>query len=169
MKIRNFILPALLAFALVAVSCSSSQSTTSSTASAANLKKSLFNGTWVVNSVEIDPGLKQLAGDVTVLGEGDASCFQGSTWHLISNNNTGTYTLPESSKCYSTTRKIVWSVLGNSFRFKVVDEGTKAKTVTTGYDFEIYNATETYFSLKTTVLFLNKQCPITLNFTKQAK
>ncbi|MFV0482665.1 MAG: hypothetical protein ACK5MG_01025 [Bacteroidales bacterium] len=162
-----------VAILVITSSCATSGTTSVSdatkTVESVSIKKNLFNGTWVVNSVDVDPGLKKLASNVTVLGEGDVSCFQGSTWHLISNNNTGTYTLPESSKCYATTRNIVWSVLGNSFRFKVVDEGVKAKNVTVGYDFEIVNATEEFISLRTSVMFLNKQCPITLNMTKQPK
>ncbi|MFV0506419.1 MAG: lipocalin family protein [Bacteroidales bacterium] len=171
MKIRSFFLALSIATLLVASSCATSGTTSNSNTERNNtvIKKNLFNGTWVVNSIDVDPGLKKLSSGITVLGEGDVSCFQGSTWHLISNNNTGTYTLPESSKCYSTTRNIVWSISDNNFKFKVVDEGDKAKNVTVGYNFEIINATEEFVSLRTSVMFLNKQCPITLNMTKQPK
>ncbi|MFV0522129.1 MAG: hypothetical protein ACK5MI_06850 [Mangrovibacterium sp.] len=162
---KNLLLLSAFIAVLAFASCSSSKST-SGTEDAGDLKKRMFNGTWVVDNVEEDPGLK-LAPDVNVLGIGDPVCFAGSTWALVSNNNTGNIATSELTPCGASDYNIVWDVNGDSYSFKFVDESEKAKQVKTGYAFQIMTIDETTMSLKTTVRFLNKDCPITFNFIKQ--
>ncbi len=153
----------IIMLSAIVMSCSSSKNVSSNDV---ELKKKMFNGTWLVSSVVEDPGLK-IAPDLTVLGIGDPSCFEGAAWKLISNNNTGVISLPDSELCFASDYKIVWTVNGETFSFKLIGEEQKAKEVTTGFAFKILNVDDTSMSLQTSVKFLNKICPITFNFKKQ--
>ncbi len=154
----------LFMLSIFAISCSSSKETT--TDNAADLRKKMFNGTWVLSSVEKDAGLK-LAPDLLLFGIADAQCFNSSTWKMISNNNTGTISLVDSKSCSATSLNTVWTVSGDSYNFKWVESRSTAKEVVTGYTLSVLNIDETSMKLKTTVKFLNKDCAIVLNFVKQ--
>ena len=64
-------------------------------------------------------------------------CYEGSTWNLVQNNKSGTYTFNNTNAdCPSGTANIVWNVLQDGsdqyFTFKDVT-GIKAKQNTAGY------------------------------------
>jgi len=64
-------------------------------------------------------------------------CYEGSTWNLVQNNKTGTYTFNTSSAdCATGTAKIIWDVKEDGsvtyFTFKDIT-GIKAKQNTAGY------------------------------------
>ncbi len=78
----------------------------------------------------------------------DASCFQGSQWNFVSNNNTGSLELTQGGNCPSFESNFKWSITPSGlFEFKFVDQGEKAKQVTTGYSLEVANQTATSFQL----------------------
>ena len=64
-------------------------------------------------------------------------CFEGSTWNLVQNNKSGTYTFNNTStECPSGTANIIWNVLqdGSDYYFTFKDvTGIKAKQNTVGY------------------------------------
>ena len=64
-------------------------------------------------------------------------CYEGSTWNLVQNNKSGTYTFNNSAEgCPSGTANIIWNVLqdGTDYYFTFKDvTGIKAKQNTTGY------------------------------------
>ncbi|MFV0290007.1 MAG: lipocalin family protein [Mangrovibacterium sp.] len=160
----KFLLFGILFMAIFATSCSSSKSATESTS--VDMKKKLFNGTWVLSYVEEDKGL-QLAPDLMVFGLGDAQCFKGSVWNLVSNNNTGVINLAEGTACVAGSYNTMWTVSGDTYNFKFIDSRNTAKHVTTGYSLKILSIDENNMRLQTTVSFLNKQCPIVFHFEKQ--
>lgn len=159
----KLLLVGVLILSLALGACSSSKNTTESSA---DLRKKMFNGNWIVTSVEEDKGL-QLAPDLTVFGIGDAQCFSGSVWRMVSNNNTGTIALHPNSACGEASFNTVWTVAGDAYNFKFVANRATAKNITTGYSLQVLSIDQTSMSLKTTVSFLNKECPIILHFQKQ--
>lgn len=78
----------------------------------------------------------------------DASCFQGSQWKFVSNNNTGSLALNQGGDCPHFDSNFMWSITPNGlFEFKFVDQGEKAKKVTTGYSLQLTNQTGSSFDL----------------------
>ena len=125
-------------------SCASSNSST-------NVKKSQMatakdiRGTWTLTNVNYE-GLatKQVEGNkvvtetvANVFDTASPECYIGSTWSLVQNNKTGTYTFNNpSNSCPSGTANIIWEIKENgnttNFIFKDVT-GIKAKQNTAGY------------------------------------
>lgn len=77
----------------------------------------------------------------TVFDTASPECYEGSTWNLVQNNKTGTYTFNHSdSGCPTGTAKIIWDIKeenGTSyFTFKDIT-GIKAKQNTAGYRMKV--------------------------------
>jgi len=77
----------------------------------------------------------------TVFDTANPECYVGSTWNLVQNNKTGTYTFNNSSAaCPTGTAKIIWDIREEGttsyFTFKDVT-GIKAKQNTTGYKLRV--------------------------------
>ncbi len=122
-----------------------------------------MKGTWTLTSVDYAKNLKIQPFDENA----DISCFIGSTWNLIPNNFTGTYTLNGGSSCPSTVQPIKFEVLGgNLFRFKKIPNGTKAKLVTAGYEMNIKSMDENMMSLSQNVMVDGTSEEIVYNFSK---
>jgi len=101
-----------------------------------------LKGNWTLTNVSYPKGVK-----VTSFHVADATCFEGSQWKFISNNNTGTVTLDPSGNCPTFSSNIVWTISTNqSFNFKFVGN-EKAKQVTVGYELEVVNQTPKSFEL----------------------
>lgn len=78
----------------------------------------------------------------------DSKCFEGSQWKFVSNNNTGVISLNGGSDCPLFESAIKWTISpAGDFNFKFVDEGVKAKYVTTGYSLKVSNQTQDSFQL----------------------
>ncbi|UYW01591.1 lipocalin family protein [Flavobacterium agricola] len=77
----------------------------------------------------------------------DSKCFVGSTWHFVSNNNTGTMSLNQSG-CPAVDGDFKWTVTPNQdFTLKFVGEGEKAKNVTAGFFLKVRNQSANQFQL----------------------
>ena len=56
--------------------------------------KKVIKGDWVLSSISYSkPGTY----NVTLLNDASKACFEASTWQFIPNNNTGLYTINDSS------------------------------------------------------------------------
>ncbi|TDS57539.1 lipocalin family protein [Myroides indicus] len=78
----------------------------------------------------------------------DAHCFEGSQWKFVSNNNSGSLSLNKGGDCPHFESSFKWTVTPNSdFEFKFIDEGVKAKHVTTGYKMKVKNQSANSFEL----------------------
>ncbi|WP_223569213.1 hypothetical protein, partial [Agrobacterium tumefaciens] len=97
----------------------------------------------------------------------DAQCFVGSHWRLIPNNYTGAYTLNGGGACPSITQPIKFEVKdGNTFMFKKIAEGTKAKQNLAGYSLTITNQSTDQFSLVQSVPFDGNTVQVVYNFQR---
>jgi hypothetical protein len=123
---------------------------------------------WVVSSVTLE-GLPEGAVQ-GLFGERSYKCFEGSTWHLTNSGN-GTYSLPSSSACGLVTQSIFWSAVPKeqTFQFKKIYEGDKAKNVAEGYRLVMTELSSTGMTLKSPIEFGGKTANIILTFVPAAK
>ena len=123
---------------------------------------------WVVSNIALE-GLPDQAVQ-GLFGEKSYKCFQGSTWNLTNSGN-GTYTLPATSECGEVTQSIFWSAFpkDQTFQFKKIYEGDKAKNVTDGYRLVMTSLSSTEMILKSPIEFGGKTANIILTFTPAGK
>jgi len=130
-----------------------------------------FKGDWVLNSITYpnDPGNF----NVTLFNEASASCYQGSMWSFVSNNNTGTYTL-QGPACSTTGEKYFnWSIdeensAAGTFDFllKPTDENNRSTTGNQGFRINLRELTDNTMTWEQTVTLEGKPFMIRMNFTK---
>lgn len=106
-------------------------------------------GAWTLSNVnvngldnqKIDGNVKVTESISTVFDMANPTCYEGSTWNLVQNNKTGTYTFNNSDAgCPSGTAKIIWDIKeeGNTTYFTFKDiTGIKAKQNTAGYKLRV--------------------------------
>lgn len=76
----------------------------------------------------------------------DSKCFEGSSWNLISNNNTGNFTI-NNMNCKAFGTPITWFInKEGNFVMKILNQN-KAKKVNEGYVLKVANITENSFQL----------------------
>ncbi len=152
---------------ILASSCSSSKQSATATASRNDVK-----GTWVLDNITYDGIPQGQKVKLTLLGEGDETCLEGSTW-VFPNNGNGSYTISqnESTDCVPGERNIVWSYRQENgqtiLQYKRLPGGVKAKDITDGYRFDILSATDATLALRSNVNFEGSTININYNFTRK--
>jgi len=102
-----------------------------------------LKGNWIITDISYNKYYSIKPFDETV----DISCFKGSNWELITNNNEGSYTL-SNPKCAKFTTYIKFNVSEEGiFSFKKVPSGKKAKSIKSGYFLQIQNYNTNSFEL----------------------
>lgn len=159
----------ILAVALFTVSLIALQSCSSKTTSGTVApKRGNVTGNWMLNNISFE-GIP----DVAVrgfLGETSYKCFVGSTWSLTNSGN-GSYSLPAGSTCGAKTQNIFWSVstVDETFQFKKLYEGEKAKNVTEGYRMVLAGTDGSTMMIKSPIEYSGKTAYVVLNFVKTVK
>jgi hypothetical protein len=159
---KKLLFAGMLGASLFAVSCSGVKN-----AQTAQNQRSEFlkmKGDWQIVSVNYDKQFKIKPFDDGI----DAQCFVGSHWRLIPNNWTGAYTVNGGGTCgtgYTQPIKID-VVSGNTFNFKKIAEGTKAKQNTAGYTLTMTNQTTDQFSLEQNVPFDGENVRVVFHFER---
>ncbi|WP_447952107.1 hypothetical protein [Chryseobacterium koreense] len=154
---KNLLLAGIIGAAFT-VSCSTAKTAQTNRAEFIKLK-----GTWEITSVDYDHNFKIKPFDEGV----DIQCFVGSQWHLIPNNWTGSYTLSGSGSCPNTVMPIKFEVVnGNEFKFKKILEGSKAKSVVSGYTLEMTNQTTDQFTLVDNINSGGQNVRVQYNFAR---
>lgn len=158
---KKLLLAGMLGTSLFAVSCSSVNKAATSQNQRADFLK--MKGDWQIVSIDYDKGYK-----IKPFDEGaDAQCFVGSHWRLIPNNWTGAYTLNGGGNCPAITQPIKFEVKdGNTFMFKKIASGTKAKQNTVGYTLTLTNQSTDQFSLEQDVPFEGSNVKVVYNFQR---
>ncbi len=158
---KKLLLAGMLGTSLFAVSCSSVNKAATSQNQRADFLK--MKGDWQIVSVDYEKGYK-----IKPFDEGaDAQCFVGSHWRLIPNNWTGAYTLNGGGSCPAITQPIKFEVKdGNTFTFKKIAAGTKAKQNTAGYTLTLINQATDQFSLEQDVPFEGGNVKVVYNFQR---
>ena len=161
---RIFLIAALICSSLIVLQSCSPKTTTGAVA----LKKGNVTGNWVLNDITFD-GIPEVAVK-SFLGESSYKCFVGSTWNLTNSGN-GSYDLPSSTTCAAKTQSIFWSVspVDETFQFKKLYEGDKAKNVTDGYRLILSSTDGSNMVIKSPIEYGGRTAYIVLNFSKSAK
>jgi len=158
-------------FLIAAILCSSLmvlQSCSPKGATGTSLKRGNITGTWTLTDITYE-GIPQ-ANVKSLFEEGPASCFIGGTWTLTNSGN-GSYTLPGGGSCAAKTQSIFWSAspADQTFQFKKLFEGDKAKNVTSGHRLLLSSADGNTLVIKSPVEYGNSPAYVVLNFTKAMK
>jgi len=121
----------------------------SSCSSVGNKKKTYrgvnyrLKGDWVITDISYNKDYVIKPFDEMI----DIACFKGSSWKLITNNNSGSYTISD-PKCVRFTTDIKFNVTEDGiFSFKKIPSGAKAKSVKSGYFLQIQNYSPESFGL----------------------
>ncbi len=159
---KKLLFAGIFGTALLATSCSGVKN-----AQTAQTQRSEFlkmKGDWQIVSIDYDKNYKIKPFDDGV----DAQCFVGSHWRLIPNNWTGAYTLNGGGTCGTGfTQPIKLNVVsGNTFEFKKIAEGTKAKQNTAGYALTLTNQSTDQFSLEQNIPFNGENVRVVYNFER---
>ena len=158
---------------MAAILCSSimflqSCSTPKNAAGNASLRRANVVGYWVLNDISFE-GVP--AENVkSMFNEASYKCFIGSTWNLTNSGN-GTYMLPGTADCPTRTQDIFWSAstADETFQFKKLNTGEKAKNITDGYRLILSAASRDNLVLKSPVDYGNKPAYIILTFVKNGR
>ncbi len=150
----------LFLFTLALISCGTSKTVRES--------KKVIKGEWTLSSIAYNTAGKF---NVTLLSDTSKDCFEGSTWKFIPNNNTGTYSINETS-CSTGVRNFVFTIqeIDNKtglydFLLKPTNEKQKSET-NQGFRLSLTSLSDTIMQWQQTVSVDGKPFTITMNFTK---
>jgi hypothetical protein len=117
---RKLIFLGMIGGALLATSCSSKNGVSAGEAQTLRSEVMKLKGQWDISNIDYDRNYS-----VKPFDEGASiNCFVGSSWTLIPNNYTGTYTLHGENGCPAKIQAITFSVDKNSVvSLKKVGEG----------------------------------------------
>ena len=130
--------------------------------------KKVIKGDWTLSSIVYSTAGKY---NVTLLNDTSKDCFEGSTWQFIPNNNTGTYSINETS-CTTGVRNFVFTIQEVNadtglydFLLKPTDAKHKSDT-NQGFRLSLTSLSETSMQWQQTVYVDGKPFTITMNFNK---
>lgn len=130
--------------------------------------KKAIKGNWTLSTITYN---KTGEYNVTLLNDTSKDCFEGSTWQFIPNNNTGTYTINESS-CSTGVRNFVFTIQEidpqtglYDFLLKPTNEKNKSET-NQGFRLKLAAMSETNMQWQQTVSADGIPFIINMNFTK---
>ncbi|MBW3523362.1 lipocalin family protein [Chryseobacterium sp. NKUCC03_KSP] len=157
---KKLLLAGILGTSLFAVSCSTVNKAKDAQAVRSEFLK--MKGDWQIVSIDYDKQYK-----IKPFDEGaDAQCFVGSHWRFIPNNYSGSYTLNGGGSCPSVIQAIKVDIKGDTFTFKKIADGTKAKQNTAGYTLTVINNSTDQFSLEQNVPFDGNNIRVVYNFER---
>ncbi|MCD0479888.1 lipocalin family protein [Chryseobacterium sp. LC2016-29] len=157
---KKLLLAGILGTSLFAVSCSTVNKAKDAQAVRSEFLK--MKGDWQIVSINYDKQYK-----IKPFDEGaDAQCFVGSHWRFIPNNYSGSYTLNGGGSCPSVIQAIKVDIKGDTFTFKKIADGTKAKQNTAGYTLTVINNSTDQFSLEQNVPFDGNTIRVVYNFER---
>jgi hypothetical protein len=152
---------ALLIFTLCLMSCGSSKTV--------RVSKKVIKGDWTLNSITYN---KAGTYNVSLLNDATKVCFEGSAWQFIPNNNTGIYTIDNSS-CSTSPRNFVFTIQEVNaetglydFLLKPTNEKHKSDT-NQGFRLSLTSLSDEKMQWQQTVSVDGKPFTISMNFNKQ--
>jgi hypothetical protein len=130
--------------------------------------KKVIKGDWNLNAISYN---KAGTFNVTLFNDVSKACFEGSTWQFIPNNNTGTYSINESS-CSTGLRNFVFTIQEVNaetglydFLLKPTNEKGKSET-NQGFRLNLVSLTDTTMQWQQTINVEGAPFVITMNFNK---
>ena len=130
--------------------------------------KKVIKGDWTLNTITYN---RSGTYNVTLLNDASKTCFEGSTWQFVPNNNTGIYTISNPS-CTIGERYFVFTIQEidettglYDFLLKPTNEKHKSET-NQGFRLELTSLSDTFMQWQQTVTVDGSPFTITMNFTK---
>jgi len=130
--------------------------------------KKVIKGDWTLNTITYN---RSGTYNVTLLNDASKTCFEGSTWQFVPNNNTGIYTISNPS-CTIGERYFVFTIQEidettglYDFLLKPTNEKHKSET-NQGFRLELTSLSDTFMQWQQTVTVEGSPFTITMNFTK---
>jgi hypothetical protein len=150
----------IIGFALVLLS-------SCGTKNAVKQTEQIVKGDWTLSTVTYE-GVGEFKS--TLLQDVTASCFEGSSWVFIANNNRGVYTIKDSS-CNAGERKFIWTVPGDKnitqgdILLKITDDNYKSES-NAGYRLEVTSLSENNMTWSLPSTVNGKTVYVNMNFIK---
>jgi hypothetical protein len=133
------------------------------------VSKKVIKGDWTLNSITYN---KAGTYNVSLLNDATKVCFEGSAWQFIPNNNTGIYTIDNSS-CSTGPRNFVFTIQEVNaetglydFLLKPTNEKHKSDT-NQGFRLSLTSLSDEKMQWQQTVSVDGKPFTISMNFNKQ--
>ena len=130
--------------------------------------KKIIKGDWLVESITYS---ETGTFNVNLFNDASSSCFEGSSWHFIPNNNTGSYTI-EKTQCYEGQRYFVFTIKEidpetglYDFLLKPTNEKNKSKD-SYGFRLQLTHLSDLSMKWEQIVTLDNKPFKIYINFSK---
>lgn len=130
-----------------------------------------LKGDWTLNRITYpdSEGIFKVA----LFNDASASCFTGSDWTFIPNNNHGTYSINDSN-CSTGERQFIFDVIETTpdsglfdFTLKPVGDKENARKVNTGYRMNLVSLSETSMVWEQHVSLEGKPFTIRLHFSSK--
>lgn len=150
----------LLCLAISLVSCGASKTV--------RVSKKVIKGDWVLNSITYNQAGTY---NTTLLNDASKACFEGSNWQFVPNNNTGVYTINDTS-CATGERYFVFTIQEvdaetglYDFLLKPTDEKHKSET-NQGFRLKLASLSDNAMQWQQTVNVGGSLLTISMNFSK---
>lgn len=150
----------LLLVSVLMLSCGTSKTVRDS--------KKVIKGNWTLSSITYSEAGTY---NVTLFGDTSKACFEESTWQFIPNNNTGLYTI-NNTTCSTGERYFVFTIQEidettglYDFLLKPTNEKGKSET-NQGFRLKLNALSDSNMQWQQTVSVDNKPFTIIMNFTK---
>lgn len=131
--------------------------------------KKVIKGNWLLSSITYSPTGTY---NTTLLNDASKTCFEGSTWQFVPNNNTGIYSINDAS-CSTGDRYFVFTIQEvdaqtglYDFLLKPTNEKHKSDT-NQGFRLKLSALSDTAMQWQQTVNVAGSSVTINMNFTKQ--
>ncbi|MDO7172261.1 lipocalin family protein [Mariniflexile sp. AS56] len=151
----------LLCVAISVLSCGASKTV--------RVSNRVIKGDWVLSSITYNkPGTF----NTTLLNDASKACFEGSTWQFIPNNNTGLYTINDTS-CATGERNFIFNIQEvdaetGLYDFLLKPTNAKHKSDTNqGFRLKLSALSDTDMQWQQTVNVSGSSLIINMNFSKQ--
>lgn len=129
-----------------------------------------LKGDWMLNRISYSNS--EGIFEVTLFNDASASCFTGSSWSFVPNNNHGTYSINDTS-CATTDQNFIFDVIETTpdsgifdFTLKPVGEDENPRQVNTGYRLNLVSLSDTNMVWEQNVSLEGKPFTIRLHFIK---
>ncbi|MFI0429826.1 lipocalin family protein [Mariniflexile sp. HMF6888] len=151
----------LLFVAISLISCGASKTV--------RVSKKVIKGDWVLSSINYS---QTGTYNVTLFNDASKTCFEGSTWQFVPNNNTGVYTINDAS-CPTGERHFVFTIQEvdaetglYDFLLKPTNEKYKSET-NQGFRLKLSALSEYDMQWQQSVNVSGNSFTINMNFSKK--
>tara|TARA_R110002049_G_scaffold285400_1_gene466279 strand:+ start:24742 stop:25212 length:471 start_codon:yes stop_codon:yes gene_type:complete len=150
----------ILCIAMSLVACGTSKTV--------RVSKKVIKGNWTLSSINYN---QEGSYNVVLFNDASKACFEGSTWQFVPNNNTGVYTINDTS-CFTGERHFVFTIQEvdaetglYDFLLKPTDEKHNSES-NQGFRLKLSSLTENQMQWQQSVSMAGSSFVINMNFNK---